>query len=219
MICDSRPVLAPLESGDVRAPAGAPLAPITLWLVDDNRRLRMTLQDLFSRCPGIQCVETFHSPNAVLSALASRVGPDVILLDMNLGEHNGLDAIRAIKSLSRSTQVLMLTTFFDQEAARRAVASGASGFLLKSFPLERIVAAVRQAWQNPAPHLKRSRQPEAANAPKSDGATASQSTPPRSLASASGPVAPRTLGWVKQALDVIRNLRKSGPVEAGLGKH
>ena len=88
------------SGGGVGVVVNPAATPISLWVVDDNRRIRDTLVELFGRCQGIRCTAAFHSPNAVLSALASKVGPDVILLDMNLGEHNGIDAIRAIRRLA-----------------------------------------------------------------------------------------------------------------------
>ena len=131
---------------------------INIWLVDDDRRLREALKDVLDKFAGIRCTAGFHSPNAVLSALASKAGPDVILLDIQMGGANGLDAIRPIKALARSTQVLMLTTCFDSELKKRALINGASGFLLKRYPIERILDSIYQALKYPAPHLKRPRQ-------------------------------------------------------------
>lgn len=193
------------------AQAALPSRPISLWLVDDNRRLRATLAELFQNCEGVRCTGSFASPNAVLSALASRVGPDVILLDVNMGDANGVDAIRPIKSLSRSTQVLMLTTFFDSQIEQRALSSGASGFLLKSFPMDKILNSIRQAWRKPAPHLKQMARETAGPAPESN-ASAGREAASTSISS-DAPVAhsgdgPRKrLLWIKHCLDLIRNSR------------
>lgn len=132
-------------------------SPIKVWLVDDNQPLRNALKDLLNKFEGVHCIADFHSPNAVLSALASKSGPDVILLDIQMGEASGLDAIRPIKALSRSTQVLMFTSCFDSESKKRAMTSGASGFLLKQCPIEKIIDSIHDASRNPAPHLKSSR--------------------------------------------------------------
>jgi len=177
--------------------------PINLWVVDDNQRMRDTMVELFGQCAGIRCTGAFHSPNAVLSALASRVGPDVILLDVNLGDHNGLDAIRPIKSLSRATQVLMFTTFFDSGYKERAITSGASDFLLKSFPLDKIVEAIRSARSKPVPHLKK--KPSAAAAVEKE----TTSTPePARRETERDSVSPRKhLAWIKNCLDMIRLAR------------
>ncbi|MGC3957565.1 MAG: response regulator transcription factor [Verrucomicrobiota bacterium] len=183
-----------------------PATPINLWVVDDNRRIRDTMVELFGRCQGIHCTASFHSPNAVLSALASKVGPDVILLDMNLGEHNGIDAIRPIKSLSPATQVLMFTTFFDAECRTRALTSGASAFLLKSFPLEKIIDSIRQARCKPVPHLKK--RPKVAVAQSAvNGGTDQQSAAPAVVSSRETPPRKHHLAWIKNCLDVIRAAR------------
>ena len=146
------------EAPAATTPASAEAkSPINIWLVDDNRSLRSTLMEILEKCEGLQCTATFHSPNAVLSALASKAGPDIILLDIQMGEASGLDAIRPIKALSRSTQVLMLTTFFDTDQKKKALTAGASGFLLKRFPIEQILDSIQEASKNPVPHLKRSR--------------------------------------------------------------
>ena len=134
---------------------GTTSGPIQLWLVDDNDQLRDTLANVLASCGGLRCAKSFGSANAALSALASRAGPDVILLDINIGSENGLDAVRPIRSLSRSTRVLMLTTFFDADAQKRALEDGASGFLLKHYPLERIMESIRQARATPEPAVQR----------------------------------------------------------------
>lgn len=144
------------EEGASAPEKAAAKTPINIWLVDDNRTLRSTLMEILEKCEGLHCTATFHSPNALLSALASKAGPDVILLDIQMGEANGLDAIRPIKALSRSTQVLMLTTFFDTDQKRKALTAGASGFLLKRFPIEQILDSIQEASKHPVPHLRRS---------------------------------------------------------------
>lgn len=118
--------------------------PVCVWLVDDHDRLRHMIAETLELQGGIQCTRHFDSPNSLLSALASRLGPDVILLDVQMGELNGVDAVPAIKSLARDTRVLMLTTTFNPEWKQRAMDAGASGFLLKTQPMETIAATIRQ---------------------------------------------------------------------------
>ena len=94
---------------------------VSVWLVDDNDQFRSLVAEMLSRRVGIQCARQFSSPDALLSALASKLGPDVILLDIQMGDHNGLDAVRPIKSLARTTRVLMYTTCYDQKWRERAL--------------------------------------------------------------------------------------------------
>ena len=123
-------------------PAAPNSGPIQVWLVDDNEDLRNLIAESLERIGGIVCKRHFGSPDAVMSTLASRIGPDVILLDVQMGAQNGLDAIPTIKALSRSTRVLMLTSFYNDDWHRQAIDSGASGFLLKSDPLERLAGSI-----------------------------------------------------------------------------
>jgi DNA-binding NarL/FixJ family response regulator len=123
-------------------PTPAP-TPIKVWLVDDDDYFRTHLAELLLKQQGIDCPRHFNSPDAVLSALASKTGPDVLLLDIQMRDQNGLDAIRPIKSLARSTRVLMLTTFYDSDRHSRALEEGASGFLLKSCEVHRLVEHIR----------------------------------------------------------------------------
>ena len=124
-------------------PGTAP-ASINVWLVDDDDGYRMLLAELLATQQGIECPRQFDSPDAALSALASQTGPDVLLLDIHMRDRNGLDAIRPIKSLARSTRVLMLTTFYDGSSHSRALEEGASGFLLKTCAVHRLVEDIRK---------------------------------------------------------------------------
>jgi DNA-binding NarL/FixJ family response regulator len=119
-------------------------APIKVWLVDDDDGFRTLLAGLLAKQQGIVCPRHFNSPDAVLSALASKTGPDVLLMDIQMRHQNGLDAIRPIKSLARSTRVLMLTTFYDSFGHSRAIEEGASGFLLKRWELHELVEHIRK---------------------------------------------------------------------------
>ena len=131
---------------------------VSVWLVDDNDSFRNLLAEFLGKMRGIHCERHFSSPDAVLSTLASQVGPDVILLDVHMRDRNGLDAIGPIKALSRDTQVLMLTSMYDMDGYNRALAEGASDFLLKSYTPEEIVARIR----NPSRRVnaRRSRPPK-----------------------------------------------------------
>jgi DNA-binding NtrC family response regulator len=150
----NHPELSPANGASAAMPSPSP-GPVQVWLVDDHATLRTLIAESLERQGGIICTRQFDSPNALLSALASRLGPDVILLDVQMGELSGLDAIPAIKSLSRSTRVLMLTTYYDYESHQVAMEAGASDFLLKTYPVERIAQSVycRSAANEPLRRL------------------------------------------------------------------
>ena len=119
-------------------------AAVRVWLVDDNDDFRALVAETLGRGHGIECARQFAGPDALLSELASKPGPDVILLDVEMGDQNGLDAVRPIKSLTRSTRVLMFTTFYDPESRERALSDGASDYLLKTGPLGKLIECIHR---------------------------------------------------------------------------
>lgn len=177
---DSRSV--PMTTG---AATGEELPPfVSIWLVDDNAKFRSLIAELLERRDGIECARQFSSPDALLAALASKPGPDVILLDVQLGERNGLDAVRPIKSLARSTRVLMFTTCYDPEYHQRALAEGASDYLLKGDSLDRLVASIRQSERPGAVRrlrVKRAKDPAPQPVPIKTGPMPCASSPRRPL--------------------------------------
>jgi len=140
----------PLENKNLSEPQ----LPLEVWLVDDDNEFRGLVADFLNHESGLECSRNFPGPDAALSALASKPGPDVILLDIQMRNRNGLDAIKPIKSLARKTRVIMFTTFYDRERHHRALSEGASGFLLKTTKLKDLVQEIRCPAPATAPFLK-----------------------------------------------------------------
>lgn len=126
---------------------GSEVAPIRIWMVDDNAAVRGLLANILDEERGLVCERQFSSPVGVLEALSRETAPDIILLDIEMGEHNGLEALRPIKALAQDTHVLMLTTFAGPGSRERAFRDGASDFMLKSWPVEQITKHIRQAME------------------------------------------------------------------------
>jgi len=132
-------------------------SPVQVWLVDDNTQLRTLIAEALERAGRISCTRQFDCPNGLISTLASRQGPDVILLDVQMGELNGLDALPSIKSLSPNTRVFMLTTFFDLTWKTRAMDNGASGYYLKWDAMDQLVLSIRDRSSEGKPVRRRPR--------------------------------------------------------------
>ncbi len=70
--------------------------------------------------------------------------PDVTLMDLQMPVMNGHDAIRVIRRESPDARIIVLTTYSDDEQARRAIEAGASGYLLKSVVRKELVETIRR---------------------------------------------------------------------------
>ncbi len=117
---------------------------IKILLVDDEQMVRMGLRLILESEDDFEVVgEAGDGAEGV--ALAKKLDPDVVLMDIQMPGMNGLDATREIKTLGReeSSRVLILTTFELDEYVYEALRAGASGFLLKRTPAEDLIAGIR----------------------------------------------------------------------------
>jgi two-component system, NarL family, response regulator DevR len=114
---------------------------IRLLLVDDHEIVRMGLRTLFAQSQGIEVVGEAGSAAEAIGA-AARLKPDVVLMDVRLQDSSGVDACREILSGRKSTRVLFLTSYLDEEAMLAAVFTGAQGYVLKEIGRDSLVRAV-----------------------------------------------------------------------------
>ena len=103
------------------------------------------IRQLLGGCAGWLCAAEFESPSELLRALAGEPIPEVILMDIHMGPENGIDAIGPVLRVAPDTRVVIMTTFYNAANHHRALASGASGFLLKSGGLEQFLEVMEGA--------------------------------------------------------------------------
>jgi DNA-binding NarL/FixJ family response regulator len=115
---------------------------VRVLLVDDHDLVRGGLSAILGATRGIAVVGEASSGPAGVAA-ARELGPDVVLMDVEMPGGDGLTATRAILAACPGTRVLMLTMFDLDEYVFQALRAGASGFLLKTTPPARLVEAVR----------------------------------------------------------------------------
>src|SRR5436190_19481976 len=125
--------------------------PISVWLIEDNHSFRRTVVRVLEGLQDIECTRHFATSEEALDELARGAVPDVVLLDVELPGLNGLEAVKRIKSIAPSSHVIMLTVFDDHDKIFKALCSGASGYLLKTSPMEKIIESVREAYGGGAP--------------------------------------------------------------------
>lgn len=115
---------------------------ISVVVADDQELVRAGFSLLLERVPDIEVVgEAEDGVQAV--ALVQRHRPDVALLDIRMPRLDGLSVARRVVDDVPGTRVIMLTTFDSDDYLHEALDAGASGFLLKSSPPERLITAIR----------------------------------------------------------------------------
>jgi DNA-binding NarL/FixJ family response regulator len=103
---------------------------IRVVLADDQSAVREGLALLLETLPGIEVTAQAADGEAAVAAVA-RTGPDVALLDVRMPGCDGIEATRRIRSEHPATQVVVLTTYSDDETVLHALRAGALGYLTK----------------------------------------------------------------------------------------
>jgi DNA-binding NarL/FixJ family response regulator len=123
----------------------------TIWIIEDHRRLRETLRDALELTSGHVAVPLASCEQALAALDAGKPAPDVILLDLGLPGMPGVEGLRRFKQRMPEAEIVVITVFDDRDHIFDAICHGASGYLLKSEPLERIVAAVDEVRRGGSP--------------------------------------------------------------------
>src|ERR1700690_2059479 len=116
---------------------------ITVSIVDDEADLRKHIAGYLAAAGNIRCISSYASAAEALEHLP-RDKPDVVLMDINLGGMDGVECVRQLTPLMPESQVLMLTVFEDTEQIFRALAAGASGYLLKRLSPKKLLEAIQE---------------------------------------------------------------------------
>jgi len=123
---------------------------ITVSIVDDEADLRKHIAGYLAAAGNIRCVSAYASAEEALRHLPQDK-PDVILMDINLGDMDGIECVRRLTMLMPEAQVLMLTVFEDTEQIFRALTAGASGFLLKRLAPKKLLEAIEEVCAGGSP--------------------------------------------------------------------
>jgi NarL family two-component system response regulator LiaR len=120
-------------------------ASIRVLIVDDHAVVRTGLKVFLDLQPDMEVVgEAADGSEGV--AMARRLEPDVILMDLLMPNMDGVTAIGRIKSERPETEIVTMTSFIEEEKVTSALEAGASGYVLKDAEAEEVAAAVRAAY-------------------------------------------------------------------------
>ncbi len=122
---------------------------IRVLLVDDQELIREGLAIILDAQPDIKVVGQAADGQGAVE-LAGRLQPDVILMDVKMPRLDGIRATRQIKETLPATQIVILTTYAEDELVFEGIRAGASGYLLKDITRDQLAEAVRGAARGEA---------------------------------------------------------------------
>ncbi len=115
---------------------------IRVMVVDDHEVVRTGLKAILEIEDDMEVVGEASSADSAVRE-ATRLNPDVVLMDVRMEGASGIEACRMIKSANPRPNVLMLTSFAEEEAVLSAIVAGASGYLLKNVGRPDLLKAIR----------------------------------------------------------------------------
>ncbi|MFE2533615.1 response regulator [Streptomyces sp. NPDC059371] len=120
----------------------SPAGPIRVLIADDHPVVRRGMSALLASLDGVEVVaEAANGEEAVREAQLSR--PDVVVMDLQMPELDGVEATRRMTALLPDVAVLVVTMFEDDETVMSAMRAGAHGYLLKGAQQEEILTTLR----------------------------------------------------------------------------
>lgn len=128
-----------------KTPQKRTVANYTVLIVEDDAQLGASLQAYLGR--RYRRVHWFTDPAEVLAHFPT-LRPDLVLLDIFLGQFNGLDLLEQLRSEGFTTPVIVITAFSDIKMAVRAMKLGAEDFIVKPIDIEQLEIAIERALRN-----------------------------------------------------------------------
>jgi DNA-binding NarL/FixJ family response regulator len=116
---------------------------LRVLLVDDHEVVRVGLRTLIERQPGMEVVGEAGTAHEAMTQ-AERLAPDVVVLDVRMPGDSGLVACRQIKACRPDTQIIILTSYPDDEVIFDAIAAGADGYVLKQVGSDDLIQALER---------------------------------------------------------------------------
>lgn len=125
------------------------MRPITVLLVDDHMIVREGFRKLLEAEPDIEVLGEAQTGRQAV-ALAKKLSPAVIVMDIAMPELNGLEATRQIRKANPATKVIILSAHSDDAYVEQAIASGAAGYLIKQTSSNDLCKAIREVQNGKA---------------------------------------------------------------------
>lgn len=123
---------------------------INVIVFDDNKSRRELLQMLLNSTDGMQCNGAFEDCRDVIRHVTT-TSPDVILMDIDMPNVNGIEGLKLIRKQYQDVKVLMQTVFEEDEKIFESICAGANGYILKKTPPNKLIEYIFEVMQGGAP--------------------------------------------------------------------
>jgi two-component system response regulator NreC len=136
---------SPVEVSETTA--AGPSKPVRVLIADDHEMIRLGARSLLERDPELEvCGEASNGVEA--AAMAEKLQPDIMIVDLSMPELNGLDAIRKIKRTSRRTEFLVLSAHAPDELVHKIFEAGARAYINKADAADQLIPAIKTLAQH-----------------------------------------------------------------------
>jgi DNA-binding NarL/FixJ family response regulator len=112
-------------------------------IFEDNKKFRESLEFVIVTSSDMELCGSFEDTHFLQKRIEA-LQPDVVLMDINIPGKNGIDAVKEIKEQFPKVQVCMQTVFEDDEKIFASLCNGASGYILKNTPPDKLLQAIRE---------------------------------------------------------------------------
>jgi DNA-binding NarL/FixJ family response regulator len=123
---------------------------ILVSIVEDHEPLRQIMAEWIGQAPDMKLGRTYPDAESALADLPQHPA-DVVLMDINLPGLNGIECVRQLKALLPATQFVMVTVYMDADRIFKALAAGATGYLLKRSSHTELLQAIREVAAGGSP--------------------------------------------------------------------
>ena len=123
---------------------------IRVIIFEDNESLRLGLYQLVNSREEYQCVGAYKDCLNLLQNIKD-TSPDIVLMDIQMPGIDGIEAVRILRDKYPKLKILMQTIFEDNDKIFQSILAGASGYILKNTPSERILDSLKDVYEGGAP--------------------------------------------------------------------
>ena len=123
---------------------------ISICIVEDIEEIRNELEKIVQSSGELVLLSSFSNAENALKEIEEQK-PDIVIMDINLPRMDGIECVKKAVALSPATQFMMFTIFEDSEQVFDALAAGASGYLLKNTPADKIIESLKELHNGGSP--------------------------------------------------------------------